>query len=97
MDTHTYIHTYIHTHRTTTVTLAAHARLGLTSTVTLAHARQGLMKSTTLGATQGPNAIMNLEVADRYSLAAPRGTVTQCAESSASAAAPYLTHVRGCM
>ena len=27
--THTYIHTYIHTHRTTTVTLATHARRGL--------------------------------------------------------------------
>ena len=27
--THTYTHTYIHTHRTTTVTLAAHARRGL--------------------------------------------------------------------
>ena len=39
-DTH--IHTQIHTHRTTTVTLAAHARRGLTSTVTLAHARRGL-------------------------------------------------------
>ena len=42
MDTHTQdIHTHIHTHRTTTVTLAAHARRGLTSTVTLAHARRG--------------------------------------------------------
>ena len=29
MDTPTHIHTYIHTHRTTTVTLAAHARRGL--------------------------------------------------------------------
>ena len=29
MDTHTYTHRYIHTHRTTTVTLAAHARRGL--------------------------------------------------------------------
>ena len=38
-------HTHIHTHRTTTVTLAAHARRGLTSTVTLAHARRGLMMS----------------------------------------------------
>ena len=69
-------HTHIHTHRTTTVTLAAHARLRVN--------KYWLMKSTTLGATQGPNAIMNLEVADRYSLAAPRGTVTQCAASSAS-------------
>ena len=37
--THTYIHTYIHTHRTTTVTLAAHARRGLitlsSSTITI--------------------------------------------------------------
>ena len=31
----------------------------------------------------------------RYSLAAPRGTVTLCAEPSASATAPYLTHERG--
>ena len=38
-------HTHIHTHRTTTVTLAAHARRGLTSTVTLAPARRGLIKS----------------------------------------------------
>ena len=29
MSGHTHIHTYIHTHRTTTVTLAAHARRGL--------------------------------------------------------------------
>ena len=29
MSGHTYIHTYIHTHRTTTVTVAAHARRGL--------------------------------------------------------------------
>ena len=30
MSGHTHIHTYIHTHRATTVTLAAHARQGLT-------------------------------------------------------------------
>ena len=29
MSGHTHIHTYIHTHRTSTVTLAAHARRGL--------------------------------------------------------------------
>ena len=29
MSGHTHIHTYIHTHRTTTVTLAAHACRGL--------------------------------------------------------------------
>ena len=33
MDTHTHI--VIHTHRTTTVTLAAHARRGLTRTINI--------------------------------------------------------------
>ena len=45
MGGHTHIHTYIHTHRTTTVTLAAHARRGLITQFTSIQRSDGIIES----------------------------------------------------
>ena len=51
---HTYIHTQIHTHRTTTVTLAAHAHRGLITYVTSAIRYVSGINHSTLGRCAPP-------------------------------------------